>query len=295
MAALAAAGAVGAERADRGDAARRTAGAAWDAAASRGARKARGRAGVDRGLPGLRRAARRVRAPRRGAAGGARAVPATRLHLFGADSLAAREAAIAAFQEPTGRSSSCARPGSPAQGITLTRASNVCFLELEWTPAMHDQAEDRCHRIGQRDAVTAWYLLAADTIDETMARLIQRKRGSSPPSPTARGVDGDGLVEASSASCATGGRSGICARSAPPADRPSGGDRRPGQAAILRSSARGYRVPSAGLLSSCWRMFSRLVRSDVSNDCPFRSPATEQTRFPSRFPGPDSAVTSSTT
>ena len=34
---------------------------------------------------------------------------------------------------------------------------------------MHDQAEDRCHRIGQRDAVTAWYLLAADTIDETMA------------------------------------------------------------------------------------------------------------------------------
>ena len=65
-----------------------------------------------------------------------------------------------------------------AQGITLTRASNVCFLELEWTPAIHDQAEDRCHRIGQRDAVTAWYLLAAETIDETMARLIERKRRS---------------------------------------------------------------------------------------------------------------------
>jgi SNF2 family DNA or RNA helicase len=64
-----------------------------------------------------------------------------------------------------------------AQGITLTRASNVCFLELEWTPAMHDQAEDRCHRIGQHDAVTAWYLLAADTIDETIAALLERKRG----------------------------------------------------------------------------------------------------------------------
>ncbi len=42
---------------------------------------------------------------------------------------------------------------------------------------MHDQAEDRCHRIGQHDAVTAWYLLAADTIDETMIELISRKRG----------------------------------------------------------------------------------------------------------------------
>jgi SNF2 family DNA or RNA helicase len=63
------------------------------------------------------------------------------------------------------------------QGITLTRASNVAFLDLEWTPAMHDQAEDRCHRIGQHDAVTAWYLLAADTIDETMIELISRKRG----------------------------------------------------------------------------------------------------------------------
>ena len=42
---------------------------------------------------------------------------------------------------------------------------------------MHDQAEDRCHRIGQHDAVTAWYLLAAETIDETMVELIARKRG----------------------------------------------------------------------------------------------------------------------
>jgi SNF2 family DNA or RNA helicase len=82
------------------------------------------------------------------------------------------------------------------QGITLTRASNVAFLELEWTPAMHDQAEDRCHRIGQHDAVTAWYLLAADTIDETMAELIQRKRGVIAAVTDGRQLDGDGLVEA---------------------------------------------------------------------------------------------------
>ena len=63
------------------------------------------------------------------------------------------------------------------QGITLTKASNVAFLDLEWTPAMHDQAEDRLHRIGQEESVTAWYLLAAQTIDETMIELIARKRG----------------------------------------------------------------------------------------------------------------------
>jgi SNF2 family DNA or RNA helicase len=98
------------------------------------------------------------------------------LHLLGEDSLVARQAAIAAFQEPDGPQLIVCATRVAAQGITLTRASNVCFLELEWTPAIHDQAEDRCHRIGQRDAVTAWYLLAAETIDETMARLIQRKR-----------------------------------------------------------------------------------------------------------------------
>ena len=98
------------------------------------------------------------------------------LHLFGDDAVGARQAAVDAFQRPDGPALIVCATRAAAQGITLTRASNVCFLELEWTPAIHDQAEDRCHRIGQRDAVCAWYLLAAETIDETMARLIQRKR-----------------------------------------------------------------------------------------------------------------------
>ena len=97
------------------------------------------------------------------------------LHLLGRDSIGAREAAVQAFQAGKSQLLVCAtRVGG--QGITLTHASNVAFLDLEWTPAMHDQAEDRCHRIGQHDAVTAWYLLAAQTIDETMLELIERKR-----------------------------------------------------------------------------------------------------------------------
>src|SRR6202007_384420 len=99
-----------------------------------------------------------------------------------------------AFQEPDGPTLIVGATRVAAQGITLTRASNVVFLELEWTPAIHDQAEDRCHRIGQRDAVTAWYLLAADTIDETMARLIQRKRGLIAAVTDGPALAGDGPV-----------------------------------------------------------------------------------------------------
>ncbi|MDP2709695.1 MAG: DEAD/DEAH box helicase [Solirubrobacteraceae bacterium] len=117
-------------------------------------------------------------------------------HLLGRDSAPAREAAVQAFQRPDGPQLLIGATRVAGQGITLTRASNVAFLELEWTPAMHDQAEDRCHRIGQHDAVTAWYLLAADTIDETMAALIQRKRGIVAAVTDGRQLDGDGLVEA---------------------------------------------------------------------------------------------------
>ena len=118
------------------------------------------------------------------------------LHLLGRDSAPSRDATVRGFQQGQGAQLLVAATRVAGQGITLTRASNVAFLELEWTPAMHDQAEDRCHRIGQRDAVMAWYLLAADTIDETMARLVQRKRGIVAAVTDGRRLDGDSLVDA---------------------------------------------------------------------------------------------------
>ena len=98
------------------------------------------------------------------------------VHILGADSSFARQRAVDAFQCEDGPQLIVCSMRAASQGITLTRASNVAFLELDWTPARHDQAEDRLHRIGQESAVTAWYLLAPETIDETMAELLQRKR-----------------------------------------------------------------------------------------------------------------------
>jgi hypothetical protein len=97
-------------------------------------------------------------------------------HVLGGDDLAARSAAVDDFQRADGPPLIVCSLQAASQGITLVRASNVAFLELDWTPARHDQAEDRCHRIGQRDAVTAYYLLASETIDEQMAGVLQRKR-----------------------------------------------------------------------------------------------------------------------
>lgn len=62
------------------------------------------------------------------------------------------------------------------EGHTLTAASNVCFIERGWTSTAHDQAEDRAHRIGQRDSVTCWYLVAVGTIYEDIDALIEARR-----------------------------------------------------------------------------------------------------------------------
>ena len=118
------------------------------------------------------------------------------LHLVGSDSLEARNASVHAFQDPAGPQLLVAATRIGGQGVTLTRASNVAFLDLEWTPAMHDQAEDRCHRIGQHDAVTAWYLLAAQTIDETMIELIARKRGIVGAVTDGRRDESEALIQA---------------------------------------------------------------------------------------------------
>jgi SWI/SNF-related matrix-associated actin-dependent regulator 1 of chromatin subfamily A len=120
------------------------------------------------------------------------------LHILGEDTHAARDASLEAFQaaDKSDNQLIVCSIEVAGQGLTLTQASNVAFLELDWTPAKHDQAEDRCHRIGQQDAVNAWYLLAAGTIDETMGTLLERKRAIIGAVTDGREEDDEGIVDA---------------------------------------------------------------------------------------------------
>jgi hypothetical protein len=79
-------------------------------------------------------------------------------------------------------------------GINLQVASNIVLAELSWTNAEQTQAIDRSHRIGQAEPVTAWRIIAAQTIDARIAELIDSKAGLA-----ARALDGSDEEVSSSA------------------------------------------------------------------------------------------------
>jgi len=63
-----------------------------------------------------------------------------------------------------------------SEGLTLTASHTVVFVEFDWNPGRHYQAEDRVHRIGQTMTATIYYLVALGTIEERIAALIDGKR-----------------------------------------------------------------------------------------------------------------------
>ena len=60
-------------------------------------------------------------------------------------------------------------------GTNLTAATQVVFNDLDWVPANHWQAEDRAYRIGQTRTVNVTYMVAADTIDDFVQGVLEKK------------------------------------------------------------------------------------------------------------------------
>jgi superfamily II DNA or RNA helicase len=97
----------------------------------------------------------------------------------------ARQAAIDSFDKDPAISVVVASLTAAGVGLNLQAASNVVLAELSWTSAEQTQAIDRVHRIGQELPVTAWRIIAAQTIDAKIAELIDSKAGLA-----ARALDG---------------------------------------------------------------------------------------------------------
>ena len=107
-----------------------------------------------------------------------------------------REKNVTAFVEDPDVSIVVCSLTAAGVGLNLQVASNLVLAELSWTYAEQTQAIDRIHRIGQAEPVTAWRIIAAQTIDSRIAELIDSKSGLA-----ARALDGAAEDEdASSAS-----------------------------------------------------------------------------------------------
>ena len=94
--------------------------------------------------------------------------------IIGGQSDNARQAQIDRFQDGDSKLMIAGlRAGNV--GINLSTARYVIFAELDWSPAIHRQAEDRLHRIGQKNTVFAYYLIGNGTLDDHVANILVDK------------------------------------------------------------------------------------------------------------------------
>ena len=100
-------------------------------------------------------------------------------HIIGGTTAKKKDKAVEDFQDNPNVRLFIGAIDSAGIGLTLTASSTVAFTEFGWTSAVHDQAEDRAHRIGQKDFVKCYYFYAENTIEEQILELIEKKRAIS--------------------------------------------------------------------------------------------------------------------
>lgn len=93
--------------------------------------------------------------------------------ITGRESTTQKEEAVARFMG--GKTNLCVISLRAASGLNLQRASCVVFGELDWSPAVHSQAEDRAHRMGQKDSILCYYLVAPQGSDRDMQDALGLK------------------------------------------------------------------------------------------------------------------------
>ena len=96
-------------------------------------------------------------------------------YLDGATPTAERERLVNAFQSGEGDFFVISLKAG-GTGLNLTSADYVILLDPWWNPAVENQAADRAHRIGQKNPVTVYRLIASDTVEERVLELHKEKK-----------------------------------------------------------------------------------------------------------------------
>ena len=98
--------------------------------------------------------------------------------IMGGDTMDMRSEAVRIFQTDPKVRVFVGSIKAAGTGITLNAASHVIFVELDWSPLVVQQAEDRCHRVGQRSSVLVQYLYFPDTIDAYLSDILAKKQST---------------------------------------------------------------------------------------------------------------------
>lgn len=86
-----------------------------------------------------------------------------------------RQAAVDAFQQKKAQVF-VASLRAANTGITLTAASTLVMVEYDWVPSTNEQAEGRIYRVTQDEISRVHYLVVADSLDERVLAVVQRKQ-----------------------------------------------------------------------------------------------------------------------
>jgi len=87
-----------------------------------------------------------------------------------------RQTIVDGFSAESGPALLALNPRAAGTGLNITAANHVIHYNLEWNPAVEDQASARAHRLGQEKPVTIHRLYFADTVDEAIEQRLERKR-----------------------------------------------------------------------------------------------------------------------
>lgn len=95
---------------------------------------------------------------------------------IGETNLKERDKMVKDFQNTEKIKVFAATVGAAGVGLTLTASDTVLFIDLPWTPGDLQQAADRCHRVGQKNAVTIIMLECIKTVDEYISETLEHKQ-----------------------------------------------------------------------------------------------------------------------